>query len=157
MYLNGQVRADAVAGTATTSTTSYTAALKITDVDSAIASASSVWSARTTPTITSPGQVVAIRNNTTAQPIALSCVDGCTVSVTGAPSGIGLATASSNSAVNVTSLSFSGTGTSSYRAYLTGKTSTSATAGSTTIVVTVRDVVGSTTYDISSAGVWTVK
>lgn len=152
VYLNGKVQSTAVSGTATTSTNAYNLALTITDDDAATGTDTSAWTARTTPTVTWPGDVTVARNATVAQPFTLTCASTCTISVTGAPAGVGLATASRTSTNSTTSISTASTGTY----YLTGKVTGTATTGNGTVTLTVTNTVSTTSYTLSSVGVWTV-
>ena len=150
VYLNGLVSTTAVTSG---NSANFTPSLKIVDADTITGTDNGSWVAYQTPTLGSPDGVSTSRNATPSKTIPVTCYSGgCTVTVTGLPSGVGLnATANRTTANSATSLTMSSSG----NAYLTGKVSSTATQGSTTVTVSVTDTVtGSVT--VSSVGVWTV-
>ena len=151
VYLNGLVGTTAVTSG---NSANYAPTLKIVDADSVSASDSASWVAYQTPTIATPNGVTVARGANANKAVAVTCYSssGCSVSVSGLPSGVGLSTTANRTTANsTTSLTLSASGT----VYLTGKVSSTATQGSMTVTISVTDTVsGSVT--VSSAGTWTV-
>lgn len=137
VYLTGTVQSTAVTGSATSKT--YSLSLAITSVDKVTPTASTAtWKAYpAAPTISGASNLTKAAGSAASQTLTYTCqVGSCTVSVSGAPSGIGVAT----STTATPSASISGlAATTSGTLYLRGTISSGATKKDYNVTVTITD------------------